>query len=196
MKHYYCINVLSATPRSKAGPLKRWLGEIKPQSSVGMLDSVTANAVPQHPATRSGSATPRADEYDEKHKETSTSASLHSKSSVEGDLAPVAGNRNENGQANDANIANPSPPPGRAEDTQNAEKNVVAIEESPGTDAPTVEAGGVTGTNAENASNNEDNEDDEIVYPAPLALGLLTFGLCLSTFAVALDNVSAQHPEL
>jgi hypothetical protein len=34
----------------------------------------------------------------------------------------------------------------------------------------------------------EDSEDDEKKYPGGFALGILTFGLCMATFVVALDN--------
>ncbi|TVY44502.1 Efflux pump [Lachnellula subtilissima] len=37
-------------------------------------------------------------------------------------------------------------------------------------------------------SGEEGESDDEIVYPGGLQLGILTFGLCVATFVVALDN--------
>lgn len=40
----------------------------------------------------------------------------------------------------------------------------------------------------EASSTGEDGEDDESKYPKALPLTLLTLGLCLSTFVVALDN--------
>lgn len=154
----------------------------------------TANPVPQHPETGSESATDPADEQDEKHKETSTSTSLHSKSSVPEDrLAPpvaAAGNTNDlpsEAQSTLVNTANPSPPPGHAEKAHIDEKQNAPIEEneSPETNAPIVRDGETTDGNASNAAK---AEDEEIVYPGGLALGLLTFGLCMATFTVALDN--------
>lgn len=158
-----------------------------------MPDSVAANAVPQYPATRSGSATRPADEYNEKHKETSTSASLLSNSSVQGGLAPVTGNANHNpseAQSTLVNTANPSPPPGHIAKTHNDEKHGLSIEENgfPDTNASPVKGGENATTNAENVSTADG--DDDVVYPGGLALGLLTFGLCMATFTVALDNTS------
>jgi hypothetical protein len=83
------------------------------------------------------------------------------------------------------NTANPSPPPGRAGDrAQNDEKTTHVIDEKgvSDTDAPPVRDGQTTEPNAENA------EEEEINYPGGLQLSLLTFGLCMATFTVALDN--------
>ncbi|KAF7860650.1 hypothetical protein EAF04_008169 [Stromatinia cepivora] len=52
------------------------------------------------------------------------------------------------------------------------------------TDAPTVEKGGVVGGTEE--SRREDDDKNHYISGAPLAL--LTFGLCMATFTVALDN--------
>jgi hypothetical protein len=38
----------------------------------------------------------------------------------------------------------------------------------------------------------EGNDDDEIVYPGGFQLFILTLGLCLTTFTVALDNTSTS----
>ena len=50
-------------------------------------------------------------------------------------------------------------------------------------------------TSAEETNNDTDNEkdepkeaEDETKYPGGFALGILTFGLCMATFVVALDN--------
>jgi hypothetical protein len=168
-----------------------------------MSDSLakeTANPVPQrHPDTDADadadadtdtdadadldSATNPADEYDVKNKETSRTASLDSKSSVPQDgLAPVAGNTSE-ARSTLVDPANPSLPP---ENLPNDEKHTHVVEENgiSGTEQP-VKDGGAAAENTERAS---DAEEDEIVYPGGLQLGLLTFGLCMATFTVALDN--------
>ncbi len=42
----------------------------------------------------------------------------------------------------------------------------------------------------------EDGEDDESKYPKALPLAILTFGLCLSLFVVALDNtILGEFPQ-
>lgn len=45
-----------------------------------------------------------------------------------------------------------------------------------------------TSTATEASTVGEAGEDDESKYPKALPLAILTFGLCLSTFVVALDN--------
>ncbi|KAI9051065.1 hypothetical protein LZ554_005173 [Drepanopeziza brunnea f. sp. 'monogermtubi'] len=50
-------------------------------------------------------------------------------------------------------------------------------------DGVVVKGGGEQGEGAA-----EEDDADDIVYPAKLQLGLLTLGLCLATFTVALDN--------
>ena len=64
--------------------------------------------------------------------------------------------------------------------TEYDEKNVPVVEnESP-------ENGGVT--SGEATIEGSEDDDIEVIYPKGLALALLTLGLCLSTFTVALDN--------
>jgi hypothetical protein len=151
----------------------------------------TANPVPRGPEAEPESATSPAYDLDEKHKETSRSASLHSKSSGSPHrLAPPAatGNTTElpsEAQSTLVDAANASPPSGRADNAQNEEKHAHAIGENgsiKNNEAPVVRDGEVAESTAENA------DEDEIVYPGGLQLGLLTFGLCMATFTVALDN--------
>jgi hypothetical protein len=149
----------------------------------------TAIAVPQDPEAEPESATSPAYDLDEKHKETS-SGSLHSKSSGRSHrLEPPAatGNTTElpsEAQSTLVDNTNPSPPHGH-ETAQHDEKRTHTIEQnglSKADEVPTVKDGEVADSTAENA------EEDEIVYPGGLQLGLLTFGLCMATFTVALDN--------
>lgn len=157
----------------------------------GTFAKETANPVPPNPEAESESATNPADEHDEKHKETSRSPSLHSKSSRPSDgLAPVAAAGNivdlpSEAQSTLVNTANPSPPPGRTEDRAHRDEkhsHVIETNGSSDTEAPAARDGDIAEPNTENA------EQDEIVYPGGLQLGLLTFGLCMATFTVALDN--------
>lgn len=154
----------------------------------GSFAKETANAVPHLPEAETQSATGPAYDLDEKHKETSRSSSLHSKSSGRSHrLAPPA-TATENTtelpsetQSTLVDAANPSPPPGPNENGT----RTTAEEDGPfknDENAPTVKDGEVAECTAENA------EQDEIVYPGGLQLGLLTFGLCMATFTVALDN--------
>jgi hypothetical protein len=70
------------------------------------------------------------------------------------------------------------------------EKSSHLIEEdaSAGTNAAMVEKSGVVEGNEE--LGNEEEDQDNVTYPGGLQLGLLTFGLCMATFTVALDNTS------
>ena len=45
----------------------------------------------------------------------------------------------------------------------------------------------VVGTSSEEKKDGEEKED-ETIYPGGAALSLLTFGLCMATFVIALDN--------
>lgn len=55
-------------------------------------------------------------------------------------------------------------------------------------DTPVVEKGVVGGEADARRENTDGEEDDEVVYPGKLQLGLLTLGLCLATFTVALGE--------
>lgn len=50
------------------------------------------------------------------------------------------------------------------------------------------EKGEVAENDNANAAPEGEQEDPDAVYPTGLALGLLTLGLCLTTFVIALDN--------
>ncbi|KAG4429728.1 hypothetical protein IFR05_014793 [Cadophora sp. M221] len=51
-----------------------------------------------------------------------------------------------------------------------------------------VEEGAVVGEGDTSKENTDGEDDDDVVYPGKFQLGLLTLGLCLATFTVALDN--------
>jgi hypothetical protein len=77
-----------------------------------------------------------------------------------------------------------------AEAAEATEQGVAQIDQS--TNAPEKEPEAdlvLTASRATEASSvGEAGEDDESKYPKALPLAVLTFGLCLSTFVVALDN--------
>lgn len=62
---------------------------------------------------------------------------------------------------------------------------VIHEDDSARTNAPIVEKGGVV-----EGAEESNGEDDENHYISGLPLVLLTFGLCMATFTVALDNTS------
>lgn len=64
---------------------------------------------------------------------------------------------------------------------QNA--GVVAVDPAYSTDPPIK-----TEKAAEEQNGAETEAEDESKYPGGFALGILTFGLCMATFVVALDN--------
>lgn len=157
--------------------------------------SDAVNAVPPQPDTDTDTGRGRgkraASATDEKHKQTSptfSSSSLHSTSSRRSKrVAPIAGNGNGNGNTDGlpseapstlVNTDNPSSLPGHTDNAtaQDGEKNTSVTEHN---ETPAAEK-------AEGATENTD--DDEIVYPGGLQLGLLSFGLCMATFTVALDS--------
>ena len=166
------------------------------------LAQETANSVPEHQDTALQFVTTPAVQYDEKHKETSRKASAsslnpNSKSSSslpqDGLAAAAAGGNASEAQSTlvntNINTANPSPPP---EVAQNDEKGQHAIEEHGSTDPTETEKEVATVTDTETANAGVEDasnaDEDEIVYPQKLQLALLTFGLCMATFTVALDN--------
>ncbi|KAH7323762.1 major facilitator superfamily domain-containing protein [Rhexocercosporidium sp. MPI-PUGE-AT-0058] len=55
-------------------------------------------------------------------------------------------------------------------------------------DTRVVEEGTVGGETDTSKENTDGEDGDDVVYPGKLQLGLLTLGLCLATFTVALDN--------
>jgi hypothetical protein len=131
---------------------------------------------------------------DDNHKSTSRRPSLHSHpSSPVPEVAPVLGG---------AGIV--------AEPSEKAEHAATAFEHHPGlesngkahvnekvthvsdeensataTETPIVQKDGAA---VVEASGEEGEDDDETVYPGGLQLGLLTFGLCVATFTVALGT--------
>jgi hypothetical protein len=161
--------------------------------------SVAPNTEAEEPATRDTSPVD-----DEKHNSTSKKEkeqgnnerrpSLHSqKSSPLPEAAPVLGAvgfvSESTGTAQAAASAfkqHPSPPPAHSDHVINDEKHAhVTTEENGSTGIEPVARN--KGENAgETAAPGE--EDDEIVYPGGFQLGILTFGLCMSTFMIALDN--------
>lgn len=64
-------------------------------------------------------------------------------------------------------------------------EKVVHVEEE-GVDAGTERT--VVANEREKSEENTDGDDDDVVYPEKLQLGLLTLGLCLATFTVALGR--------
>ena len=145
------------------------------------LEKETASPVPPPLQTDLDLAT---DAYDDKLKKTSRSASLTSKCSVpQTGSPPVAGGTIEV-QPTLVDTVNPSAP-GNA---QVDEKHTHTIEQHASSQKEAAQVrrdGEILDTNAENTFN---AEDEDIVYPGRLELGLLTFGLCMATFTVALDN--------
>jgi hypothetical protein len=77
-----------------------------------------------------------------------------------------------------------------AQAIQPADQTTSAQEKEAGTDlVPTASRA------TEASSVGEPGEDDESKYPTALPLAILTFGLCLSTFVVALDNTIIGMPK-
>jgi hypothetical protein len=131
--------------------------------------------------------------HDENHKPTSRSPSLRSHpSSPVPEAAPVVGGAGF--------VAEPS---------EKAENAATAFEHHPGLESNgkahvnekvthvTDEENSATATETPivpkdgavvEASGEEGEDDDETVYPGGLQLGLLTFGLCVATFTVALGT--------
>ena len=76
-----------------------------------------------------------------------------------------------------------SPPPAHHENgTAHGEKGEHVIESNG------VAGAGVTTDTELNPEASEEDDEDNIVYPGTTQLALLTFGLCVATFTVALDN--------
>ncbi|PQE06403.1 hypothetical protein CJF32_00002433 [Rutstroemia sp. NJR-2017a WRK4] len=77
---------------------------------------------------------------------------------------------------------------GPATHQHDSEKLPDLVEEntSGATSAAIVEKSSVVDGNEE--LSNEEEDQDNVTYPGGLQLGLLTFGLCMATFTVALDN--------
>ena len=134
---------------------------------------------------------------DEKHNSTSRRPSHPSSPLPE--AAPVSGGAGVVGEQTEKTEASAtalndhsSQPPARNENNEKSEH--VTEENGPGEDGsartgdPMVrkegEAGAVEG--AERSGEAEAEEEPD--YPSGLKLGLLTFGLCMATFTVALDN--------
>ncbi|CZR61162.1 related to aflatoxin efflux pump AFLT [Phialocephala subalpina] len=148
--------------------------------------SVTANTAA--PDTEAQAQTPPGE--DEKRISTSRRPSLHHHgSSPVPEVAPVLGAVGWVGEPSEkaehaatAFKHHPVEPPAQHDEKQANEEHVAQIsdkEGSAGTAAPIVTDG---------EPDIEAEGDDEIVYPGKLQLGLLTLGLCLATFTVALDN--------
>jgi hypothetical protein len=74
-------------------------------------------------------------------------------------------------------------PQASEQDVGNTDQNRTVEEKEAGT-----ELIHTASTATEASSAGEAGEDDESKYPKALPLAILTFGLCLSTFVVALDN--------
>jgi hypothetical protein len=137
---------------------------------------------------------------DEKHNSTSRSPSLHSHpSSPLPEVAPVLDavgfvlepteEPTEKPQATATAFEDhPSQPPAENEKAQHVvEENGSAEDGSARTGEPIVQHEGEAGVDDAKRPGQEEAEE-EIDYPSGLKLGLLTFGLCMATFTVALDN--------
>ncbi|KAF4629471.1 hypothetical protein G7Y89_g8680 [Cudoniella acicularis] len=143
-------------------------------------DKETANAVAPETETTSPVNV-------EEHKSTSRQPSLHSHpSSPVPEVAPVLGFAGFIGE-----------PTEKAEHAATAFKHHPNIElhekghvEEKTSHAHIGEENGSAGTEAPMVKEEESEEEaeEEVVYPGGVTLALLTFGLCLATFTVALDN--------
>jgi hypothetical protein len=142
----------------------------------------TANSVLLQPEAADESG------YDKKHQETSGIPSLCSTAELDTLAAPAA--------TDDVPSKTHTTPVSTASASTSAEyPPTVGVDEkqSPSseekdlsrTEAPTDQDAQPVDASAKEAS---DAEDGEIVYPGGVQLGLLTFGLCMATFTVALDN--------
>ena len=162
----------------------------------GGLAKRTGNSVAADPEAEQPATSPVDDEKRNSTSRSQRRASTHShKSSPLPEAAPVLEavgyyipEPSEKPQAGETAFEQQSsPPPTHDEITHHDEKGAhVGTEEngSAGTDPSVVQ------NEAENAGETDGSgeEEDEIVYPGGLQLGLLTFGLCMATFTVALDN--------
>jgi hypothetical protein len=75
---------------------------------------------------------------------------------------------------------------------QDGEKTAQAVEEPGGSsENPPGKTEGVT-----TSEESEVESEVEVIYPGKFQLGLLTIGLCLSTFAIALGRLWMSHLEL
>lgn len=152
----------------------------------------TANAAA--PNLEAGRAQTSAVE-DEKRISTSRRPSLHQHaSSPIPEVAPVlgavgfVGEPSENAQrATTAFKHHPVEPLAHHDEKHVPEEHAAQVsdkEGSAGTAAPIVK---------ESEQETDGEADDEIIYPGKLQLGLLTLGLCLATFTVALGTPAISH---
>jgi hypothetical protein len=115
--------------------------------------------------------------------------SLHSQSSSPlPKLAPVLGAVAlvSESTAASASKQHPSPPLAHSDHVHDGEKHThVTAQENGSTGIRSVALN--DGKNA-GATTGSGEEDDEIIYPGGFQLGILTFGLCMATFVIALDN--------
>ncbi|TVY67383.1 Efflux pump roqT [Lachnellula suecica] len=152
----------------------------------------SATATSATPVTEADTAA-TAPVHDEKHNSTSRTASVRSyPSSPLPQVAPIVGEAGFGGE-----------PSEKADPAATAFKNHPVLESHKGpynekvasingenhsataTESPIVQDDVKV---AAERSGEEDEEVDDTVYPGGLQLGLLTFGLCIATFTVALDN--------
>jgi hypothetical protein len=153
----------------------------------------TASPVSPDTTTRNEREVNPAWDIDVKHKETSSSSSRSTTPAKSQQLAHPAALSNTaelspEAQSTFVNTANLSTPPSHGS-AHDGEKHTHRVEEN---DAPKTirDAAVKEGEVAESTANTnaEDDVDVEVVFPGGLQLGLLTFGLCMATFTVALDN--------
>ena len=138
--------------------------------------------------------------HDEKHHPTSKRSSVGSHPSLAlPEAAPVLGGGGFAGEpsekAHGASTASkdyPSETPAHNENNEKSEygkETGSADKRSSGTGDSIARNEGGIGTEIPGAEESaEEEEDDDVDYPGGLKLGLLTFGLCMATFTVALDN--------
>lgn len=155
--------------------------------------SANATANTEKPPTEAHAQTSPGE--DEKRISTSRRPSLHHHgSSPVPEVAPVlgavgwVGEQSEKAEhAATAFKHHPVEPPAQLDEKHAHEEHAAQVsdkEGSAGTSAPIVKDG---------EPESEGEGDDEVVYPGKLQLGLLTLGLCLATFTVALGTSINVH---
>jgi hypothetical protein len=151
--------------------------------------STTANAVSSDSKADSFGSSPVGDE---KHKSTTRTDS----SSPGSEVAPalgvggVVGEPDGSAQSSASPSKNPQSLGTTHTESQDNEKATHVVKEngSVGTNEPIVKNERENGVEA-----GEEGDEIELVYPGGLQLGLLTFGLCMATFTVALGEWFLLH---
>jgi hypothetical protein len=168
-------------------------------------ETVVSETQPEAPAT-----SPVDTIHDEKRNSTSSRPPLHHHaSSPVPVVAPVFGAVGIVGEPLEKALSaasafkhHQSPPPAHHEHehhhehhhghAQDGEKTAQAVEEPGGSsEPPPRQTEGVT-----TSEESEGESEVEVIYPGKFQLGLLTIGLCLSTFAIALGRLWMSHLEL